>query len=223
MGKRLGDWLLLALAPWLAAGLTRMLYRFQRAEFLVDGETRRLWERDERYVLAFWHDQLLLMPYSYKGPGVKMLISASKDGELIARFLSRFGHGAVRGSSSRGGNRAFRQLLREAKGPFDLGVTPDGPKGPRHQVKDGVAQLARLSGRPIVPQAFACSRGKRFASWDRFLLPLPFGRCVYVYGAPVVCGAGESLESFSGRIQDAMDQANLKAWQYLEEHGVSAV
>ena len=106
---------------------------------------------------------------------------------------------------------------------MDLGITPDGPKGPRHQVKEGVAQLARLSGRTVVPIAFACSRGHRFASWDRFLLPYPFCRGVYALGEAVRHREGESTEAFRERIQQAMEENGRQAQARLEERGVSAV
>ena len=87
----------------------------------------------------------------YEGAGAKVLISPSRDGELIARTMDYFGLGTVRGSSRRGGRAAFRELVELGRTPFDLAITPDGPKGPRHQLKDGVVELARITGRPVVP------------------------------------------------------------------------
>lgn len=223
MKKRLEQWLLFTLVPWLAAGLIRLLGRLLRLETLGEEHPRAFWQRGEGVILAFWHDQLLLMAYGYRGPGAKILISASKDGELIARTMRHFGQGAVRGSSTRGGRGAFKALLAAAKEPVDLVITPDGPKGPRRRTKAGVAQLARLTGRPIVPLAFACSRGHRFASWDRFLLPFPFGRGIFAYGAPLRYREGEKAEAFRLRLQQAMEENDRRARARLEELGVSAV
>lgn len=215
--------LLLELAPPLAAGLIRGIRAANRVEFIGEEHPRAFWQKGEHVILSFWHDQLFLMAAGYRGPGSKILISASKDGELIARVMQSFGQGAVRGSSHRGGKAAFKALVSLAEEPVDLVITPDGPKGPRHEIKQGVVQLARLSGRPVIPMAFACSRGRRFASWDRFLLPYPFGRAVYAFGEPLFYSREESVEDFSLRLQLAMEANNRRAAARLEAQGVSAV
>jgi lysophospholipid acyltransferase (LPLAT)-like uncharacterized protein len=223
MNQSLGDRILLAVAPFLAAWVIRLLQSLMRIEYVGEERLRCCWEKGEHVILAFWHDQLLLMVTGYRGPGAKILISASKDGELIARTMRYFGQGAVRGSSTRGGRAAFKAMLALAKEPFDLVFTPDGPKGPRHTIKEGVVQLARLTGRPVIPMAFACSRGHRFASWDRFLLPFPFSRGVFSFGAAVHHDAGESPAEFQARLQQAMEENDRRARARLEEQGVSAV
>lgn len=223
MKFKLGERLLLALGPLLASVLIRLLVITMRLEYVGDDLAREYWRDRRHLIFVFWHDQLFLMVKSYRGPGARILISSSKDGELIARTMARFGLGAVRGSSHRGGRAAFRELLELTEQPFDIGITPDGPKGPRHQVKEGAAQLARLSGRAVMPIAFACSRGTRFSSWDRFLLPHPFSRGVFSYGPPLQPVAGESTETFRLRLQAAMEENQLRAVTHLEMHGVSAV
>jgi lysophospholipid acyltransferase (LPLAT)-like uncharacterized protein len=223
MKERLERWVLFRLAPFLAALVIRVLYRTIRVEFIGEDQVRELWDEQKQVILSFWHDQLLLMVEGYHGPQAKILISASKDGELIARTMEHFGQGAVRGSSSRGGRAAFRAMMELAREPFDLVFTPDGPKGPRHQVKEGVVQLARLTGRPVVPMAFVCNRGRRFSSWDRFLLPYPFGRGVYSFGEPLFFEKGEGPENFRLRVQKAMEENVERARTRLEEHGLSAV
>ncbi|MBN2645347.1 MAG: lysophospholipid acyltransferase family protein [Desulfuromonadaceae bacterium] len=221
--KRTGEWLLVNLAPLLAAGIIRALSLLLRKETIGADAVRQRWQADEPMILAFWHDQLLLMSQGYEGPGSQILISASRDGELIARTMRYLGQKAVRGSSSRGGRAAFKQLLRLAGEPYDLVITPDGPRGPRHEMKEGVVQLARLSGRPVVPMALVCSRGYRFASWDRFLLPYPFARLVYAYGDPLYCGRHDDVEQFRARLQEAMNMNQRCAEQRLERYGLSAV
>ena len=223
MSGRFGDRLLLATAPPLAAQVIRLLHASLRCEIRGDEGLKSCWEQGEHVIFSFWHDQLLLMVKGYRGPGAKMLISASKDGELIARTMHRFGLGTIRGSSNRRGREAFREMVEIGREPCDLGITPDGPKGPRHRLKPGVAELARITGRAVVPLAFACSRGYRFASWDRFLLPAPFARGIYHYGAPVRRVDGEGRDDFLARLQAAMDETNRQARACLEEYGVSAV
>jgi len=221
--KQIGQWLLLNIAPLLAAWLIRLIGLLARKEIIGDASVCKLWRNGEPVILASWHDQLLLIPLGYAGPGGQILISRSRDGELIARTVKYLGHHAVRGSSSRGGSAAFKQLLRLAKQPYDIGITPDGPRGPRHLIKDGVVQLTRLSGRAVVPVALVSSRGHRFKSWDRFLLPYPFGRIVYSYGEPLYCGRDEDPEQFKHKLQQAMIDNHLRAQQQLESYGLSAV
>lgn len=223
MKSRLGKFLLLNLLPPLAAGFIRLLRKLLRVEVVGAESVDGFSAKGAPVILSFWHDQLLLMVTGYRGAGARILISPSQDGELIARTMGYFGQGAVRGSSSRGGRAAFKELLQLAEQPYDLVFTPDGPKGPRHQLKPGVAQLARLSGRPVIPMAFACSRGHRFASWDRFLLPYPLARGVFAFGEPLYCGKGDDAEVFAQQLQAAMTATNQRACQRLEDHGVSAV
>jgi lysophospholipid acyltransferase (LPLAT)-like uncharacterized protein len=217
------DRLTLRAGPWFAARLIRLIRAGLRVEWLGEAPLQALWAEGRQVILAFWHDQLFLMAKGYRGPGAQVMISASKDGELIARTMDYFGIGSVRGSSTRGGRAAFREMLELASQPVDLVITPDGPKGPRHQVKEGVVQLARLSGRPVVPMAFACSRGYRFNSWDRFLLPCPPGRGVFSFGAPLYYGAGDSAESYRLRVQHAMDENVRIARDRLRDYDLSAV
>jgi lysophospholipid acyltransferase (LPLAT)-like uncharacterized protein len=219
VGKRL----LTRCGPPLASWLIRLLHYSMRIHVVNRELVEQYWRLNQPVILAFWHDQLLLMVKGYYGPGARILISPSGDGELIARTMACFGQGAVRGSSSRAGASALREMVKLAKAPYDLVVTPDGPKGPRHQVKPGVVQLAKLTKRPVLPMAFVSSRGHRFQSWDRFLLPYPFARGVYSFGEALTFDASESLEGFAGRLEQAMNANVAQAAAFLEEQGVSAV
>lgn len=117
-----------------------------------------------------------------------MLISQHRDGELISRTIGHFGLGSVRGSAAKpgkqdkGGGGALRAMVRQLSHNEYVGVTPDGPRGPRQKVGGGVLALARLSGAPIIPVSFGASRRIHAASWDRFLIALPFSRGVFVWG-----------------------------------------
>ena len=215
--------LLLMVVPWVGSVLIRIIYFSQRKQILGEEVLTSEWAKGRFLILSFWHDQLLLMIKGYRGPGAKILISASTDGDLIARTMKRFGHGTVRGSSTRGGRQAFRELLQLADEKFDLVVTPDGPKGPRHKLKDGVIQLARVSGRPVVPVAYVCSRGYRFRSWDRFLFPYPFARAVYSCGQPQFFSRDESIDECRLRLQAAMEDNQRQAESWLEAQGATAV
>ncbi len=220
---KLRDQFLLCLAPWFASRLVRILHLTTKTEILGLQNALQFWNEKKNVILVSWHDELLMMPMAYHGHGAQILISSSKDGELIARTVKYWGYDAVRGSSSRGGTAAFREMINLCKRPFDLAITPDGPRGPRHVLKDGVLQLARLGGRPIIPMTYVCSKGYRFSSWDRFLCPYPFGRAVYSYGEPVSYAEKESIESFRQRLSAAMSSNYNKAKERLESYGLSAI
>lgn len=220
---RLGDRLLLLTVPALASTVLRLLKISVRTETIGAANLTSLWEHNERSIISFWHDQLLLMVFGYPGKNAKLLISASKDGELLTRTMRFFNHETVRGSSSKGGRAAFKEMLSLGNTDADIVLTPDGPRGPRHELKDGVLQLAKLSGRPIVPMAFACSRGHRFGSWDRCLLPYPFSKGVYSFGKPLYYDKKEDIHVFREQLNAAMNLNQKQAEEKLKSYGLSAV
>lgn len=133
-------------------------------------------------ILAFWHDELFALIHTRKDQPSAAIVSQSSDGELLARFLEGMGIKTARGSSSRGGVRALvkaAKFMRKEKRIICISI--DGPRGPRHEVKDGVIHLARLADAHIVPVRLFMARRKIFASWDRFQLPLPFSRVKAVF------------------------------------------
>ena len=127
----------------------------------------------KRMIIAFWHAQQLMMPLAYRGSEAHVLISRHGDGELIHRIIARFGLRAVRGSSTRGGTEALRELIRLGRSGVDLVITPDGPKGPRHVAKLGVVQLAKATQLPIIPLAFGCSKKKSSGVGIASSCPIP--------------------------------------------------
>jgi lysophospholipid acyltransferase (LPLAT)-like uncharacterized protein len=145
-------------------------------------------------VVCYWHGRIMLAHSRYlaqKPPPTMMLISQSREGEAIARACLTLGIGTVRGSSEtkgdkkKGAREATRAMLRHLKSGGAVAITPDGPKGPRMRAGLGPVQLARLTGAPLVGLAWSTERRKVFNSWDRFVLPGPFGRGVYVFGGPI--------------------------------------
>jgi lysophospholipid acyltransferase (LPLAT)-like uncharacterized protein len=166
-----------------------------------------------RFIYAFWHETLLLPAYHYAGTPTHVLISQHADGEMIARACRRLGLGVVRGSTTRGGARALREMIGQ-KGSTHLVVTPDGPRGPRRRVQPGLVHLAARTGLPVVPVGFACRRAWRLRSWDRFVLPRPFTRAVGVLGAPLVVPADADravLEAFRLKAEAALEDATRVA------------
>ncbi|MBW2568693.1 MAG: lysophospholipid acyltransferase family protein [Deltaproteobacteria bacterium] len=139
-----------------------------------------------KFILAAWHSRILLVNYIGKGLDGTAMVSASEDGEFVARIIQRQGHEAVRGSTKKGGLQALSILianLKEKDKPCL--IVPDGPQGPRHKASPGVIVLAKKTGYPIVPISYSAKKIKIFASWDRFILPCPFTKCRVVYGDPI--------------------------------------
>jgi hypothetical protein len=148
--------------------------------------TRRLTREGRTFICAFWHGRLLMMPLAWHGlTSFHMLISAHRDGRIIAGAMSYFGIGTIAGSTSHGGSSALRAILKQLKEGGCVGITPDGPRGPAMTVSIGIVNIARLAGVPIVPVTYATSRRRELATWDRFHLALPFGRGVFLFGEPI--------------------------------------
>lgn len=160
---------------------------------------------------ALWHGRMFLCLQGHRHDGIVTMASRSKDGEIIARWLEANGIRAVRGSSTRGGGQALREMVRAVRAGGTAALTVDGPRGPARVVQPGILQLARLTGGVIVPITSSSSRPKFFDSWDRYMLPLPFSRNVLVYGEPIALGAEEPEEEALARIGDALEAATREA------------
>jgi lysophospholipid acyltransferase (LPLAT)-like uncharacterized protein len=211
-----GDWKTAAMAL-LAAGLIRALRASVRLRHHGDAGLRAREASGERFILAFWHRHLLLMPYAYRGRRISVLISQSRDGERIARTVERFGVDASRGSSSRGGAAGLRELLRKAADGYDLAFTPDGPRGPAGEVQPGVILAAAATGLPVQPVAVAASRSLRLRSWDRFLVPLPLATVHFVYGASLVVARRADPAAAGMELKRRLDAAETEAERLAEE------
>ena len=154
------NWVKISVGPLLAAWLIRLLGKTIRLS-TIGGEAIDALHLDGKpIIIAFWHGRQLMMPLAYRGRAASILISQHRDGEIIARIMKYFGFGTIRGSTTRGGTQALRQLLQAGKQGRDLVVTPDGPKGPAQKVQTGTLFLAKVTGFPIVPLTFACSKKK---------------------------------------------------------------
>ena len=147
-------------------------------------------------IFAFWHNRIFLLPYLFRKhwrtrqrDRVAVLVSASKDGEQLAGVLSKFNLICVRGSSSRRGKEALRELARLMEEGYDVGITPDGPRGPKYRCHDGVISLSQLAQAPIIPVSYDLSRKITVNSWDNFMIPLPFARATLRIAPPMMVPA----------------------------------
>lgn len=180
-------WLLRILVPLIGSTLR---WRIEDPSGLLANTPQR------SCIFVFWHNRIFLMPYlfrkhwrSRRRDRVAVLVSASKDGEKLARVLSKFDLICVRGSSSRRGQEALRELTSLINDGYDAGITPDGPRGPKYHCHDGVISLSQITQAPIIPVSYEVSRKITVNSWDNFMVPLPFARATLRIGAPMTIPA----------------------------------
>ena len=204
--------LALALGPAVGAGALRALVATLRVR-REEGTVAALWAARAPVIYAVWHGRVLLLPRLYGHRACRVLTSRSRDGELVARWMSRFGLVPVRGSSSNRGGDALRRLARALREGQEVVVVPDGPTGPREVLKAGVITLARLSGAPIVPMAVGASREWRLRSWDEFRVPKPFGRCVVRFGEPIRVPADADRAALEAARKDVEAALRGVTWQ----------
>ncbi|HEX9899365.1 MAG TPA: lysophospholipid acyltransferase family protein [Candidatus Methylomirabilis sp.] len=218
MGKRRFfpcDWNISLIAvPWIASRLLRAVAATLRRADIGREHVDACLAKGERCIVAFWHGRLLMMPFVYPGRPATLLISQHRDGEYLTRVAQWLEFNVVRGSATRGGVLAFKQLIQALRDGRHVVITPDGPKGPRHRVKSGVIDLARLTGMPILPVAFGAWPRTILRSWDQFLIPHPFARGVYVWGEPLYVPADAdkvAVEKFQTFLADRLDALMMEA------------
>jgi lysophospholipid acyltransferase (LPLAT)-like uncharacterized protein len=182
-----------------------------------------IWAAGGPALICFWHGRIVLSHLGWAiGKGAqdaKVLISQSREGGIVAAATRTVGADVIRGSSARGENRkggheAMRAMLRHLKGGGAVAIAPDGPRGPRMRAQMGAVQLAKHTGAPIVCLAWSTSRRRVFNSWDRFVLPYPFGRGVYVWGEPIRVAphADEvALEAARAALETELNRITLEA------------
>ena len=211
-------WLGLADVSGMAAlALLASTWRLQRHDA---PEYREALASGERFVYAFWHERIVSLTWWHRGEDFAVLVSQHHDGELITRVIHRLGYVTGRGSSTRGGEAGLRDMIRWAREGRQLAVTPDGPRGPAHVVKDGLLVMASRLGRRIVPMAAASDRAWTMRSWDRQRIPKPFARVVLRHAAPVAVARdihGDALIPARAEVNDALDACTREAQRLAGE------
>lgn len=195
------------LASYAGYLVLQLIGKTNRIQALNRDLKQELKHNPESYIFAFWHSRLLLPLYIFQHTNVATLVSKSKDGEYVAQAMLRFGLKVSRGSSSRYGAQGLKGLLRFLQEGTSVAITPDGPRGPRERVQPGIIQLARLSGTPITPIGFSCTRSIRVNSWDRMMIPMPFGHIHYVVGHEIKIHrtlAKEEIKSKQTELEDEL-------------------
>lgn len=196
----------------------RLVYRTSRWEILGSDSIDSL-TKERGWIACFWHGRMAMIPFMKRWPhkNIVALISAHSDGMMVARTFKRLHIDYISGSTNKGGVRAFKTLIDVLDRQDIVGIIPDGPRGPSRKLSEGVILLAKHSGQPIVPLAYACTRFITFNSWDRFQLPLPFSKGVFIYGDPIFIPEESSIEEIeSYRLQ--VEQATTRLEQQADQH-----
>jgi len=200
---------------WIGSLYIRIVHATGKWQVVRGDIPAEFWNSGKPFILCFWHGRLLMMPYCWDlSKTIHMLISEHRDGQLIARTVGHFGIKTAAGSSSRGGAKALRAMVKALAAGEYVGITPDGPRGPRMRASDGIVHVARLSGVPVVPATYSSSPGRILGSWDRFLVAWPFGRGAIVWGKPITVprDADEAaIESYRLGIEEALNAITREA------------
>lgn len=150
------------------------------------------------FIAAFWHGRLAMLPFLWRwNTPFYMLLSEHGDGRFISKIIQHRKIKSIYGSSTRGGAQAALLCVRELKRGHCMGITPDGPKGPRHKASDGLIHIARLSDAPVIPVSYSLKRHKFLKTWDRFLVPLPFTHGIFVIGEPITVSQDKSPDALN--------------------------
>lgn len=212
------------IASGLIAFYIWLVFRTSRWAYIGRRHADSLIERNEGFIVAFWHQRLLLGAVVRRETErrVYMLISTHRDGEIIAGAVRPFGVELIRGSAAnpkkkfknKSGAPALAQMIAALQGGDIVGFTPDGPRGPRGIAQPGVIRLAQLSGAPILPAAYSASPGRFLGTWDRFLLAFPFSRGCFVAGPPIRVprdATPAQIEELRQILQNALSKAAARA------------
>ncbi|EQB39854.1 hypothetical protein M947_04555 [Sulfurimonas hongkongensis] len=190
MLKKLFRYIALIAVPFIASLFIRLLYLTNKKEFHAPSTIG-----DEPTIFACWHGELLMLPYLYsyyrKTPYAKVLISPHFDGLLISKTIKYFGLGTITGSTHKNAARVLLQAMKSLKVGYDIGITPDGPKGPRHEVADGIIVMSQKTKAKVVLVRILPTKFWKLKSWDKFIIPKPFGTIHFWASEPLdISGTG---------------------------------
>ena len=177
--------ILLFLTSSLGSIFIRLLGLSARITKQGDEHYRWLVDSQQPFIFCIWHGRIFIPIFLHRNQKIVGMVSQHRDGEIIARILQKLGYRTVRGSSTRGGQRAAIKMIRALKSGGTGAIMPDGPTGPRHQFKPGSIAIAQKSGAYLLPFTFSARRAISFNSWDRFTILLPFSKCLALYGEPI--------------------------------------
>lgn len=205
MNKKIKKKLIKIFAPFLINIISRLIYLTCKNEFFISKD-----DRGGNFIAALWHGNFLMMPFLYKkinknNKEMYLITSGHGDGDLVENYFSYFNFKAIRGSTNKGGMKVIVQAIRELKKGFNVGITPDGPKGPYKSIKDGIIMLAMKSEIPIRPCIIISSRAWTLNTWDKFSIPKPFSTIKYYIKAPLYLDKNMDFEQAKQILKEYME------------------
>lgn len=207
-----------AVLRWIGPGVLRLLSRTWKVEVHGEEHVAAAGAEGRGHFMSLWHGRMLVALPHHADRDYQVLVSPSDDGDISEHLLERFGYHVIRGSSSRTGARALREMLVCLRRGDVLVITPDGPRGPRHSMNLGLAWMSRATGHAVVPCGFVCEPAWRARSWDRFTLPRPRARVALVYEEPVRVsrdGGDEELARATALVRERMLRAEKRGFERL--------
>ncbi len=192
---------------WTFTSLVGLVASTWRVRFIGRDYINSLTEQQKPFVLLFWHGDMLMGWYFHKYRKYSSLVSRSKYGDLLSEILKQWQYNVIRGSSSKGGKEARQEMENLVRAGHTLVVTPDGPRGPRYEMKMGALRTAQKTGVPVVAVTFEVSSTTHLQSWDKFTVPLPFSKVIVKYQAPEMIDpdlSGDALDAYREDFQERM-------------------
>ena len=196
------------------------VYKTSKINLKNRKKIENLLERNESFIYSFWHDQLLMCPLTWQSnSNIKVLISKHRDGDIIAQLISNLGFEAIRGSThktnkikNKGGLLSARKMIKSLKNGISIGISPDGPKGPRHKVSEGILSISRLSKSVILPVGIGFKKKWVLNTWDKFIIPKPFNEITVVWGDPIPAITNEkNNHQFKIKLESKMNNLTAQA------------
>ncbi|AFI05493.1 lysophospholipid acyltransferase family protein [Helicobacter cetorum] len=208
--------LVLKVVPRLAWGILWLLHKTCKNRYFLSQKLR-----DQQFIASFWHGEIGMLAFAYlklKTPNLYVVASQHFDGSIAASLFESFGFKNIRGSSKKGGVRVLIEGLKHLKEGYDVGITPDGPKGPRHSIADGVIALAQKSGVGVSVCRVVCKNAWQLNTWDKFELPKPFSEVRYYMLEPVVIPKEWELSKAKEYLKKRMDSCGSVIEPSLQEN-----
>lgn len=211
--------LIIKFSPYILSKLHKFLFKsiFWQTKGIEHGN-----KIDSPVVIAFFHGRMMMLPFFYNflrpNRKIKMIVSTHFDGELVAKVVSYHGIDILKGSSTRGGVKLLKEILGLKN--FDIGITPDGPKGPAEKVKNGVIYISKITGFPILPVTYSVKKKKILNTWDKFIIPKPFTKGLFLCGEPIYISKDiddENLENYSQMLEERLKNLNNLADELVKK------
>jgi len=216
----LKDRLLFGLVGILGSALILLLGKTWKIKVIGQEKVDKIRNQGNRVCYALWHGRLLALTYTHRNQGVRILISQHRDGEFISRIVANLGYSPARGSSTRGGMKAVLEMVKDSK-DHDLAITPDGPRGPRHQVQPGAAYITSRTGLALIPISCSAYPAWVLKSWDRFMIPKPFSQVVVMIADPIPASPAadeEELQKKSFLLEWTLVELTRQADNYFRQN-----